>query len=100
MSSSWFVSRHRGAKDWMERQGWSVDYQVDHLDPAEVAPGDLVCGTLPVHLAAELCALGAHYYHLVLDLPADARGRELTAEELCQYGARLVQFQVMVPERV
>jgi CRISPR-associated protein Csx16 len=95
MSSSWFVSRHQGAKEWLERQGWPVERQVSHLHPAEVSAGDQVYGTLPVHLAAELCARGARYYHLILDLPANARGRELTADELDQYGARLVRFQVV-----
>lgn len=95
MSISWFVSRHQGAKEWLERQGWPVERQVSHLLPEEVSAGDQVFGTLPVHLAAELCARGARYYHLILDLPAHARGRELTADELDQYGARLVRFQVV-----
>jgi CRISPR-associated protein Csx16 len=95
MSISWFVSRHQGAKEWLERQGWPVERQVSHLLPAEVSAGDQVYGTLPVHLAAELCARGARYYHLILDLPANARGRELTADELDQYDARLVRFQVV-----
>lgn len=94
MSSSWFVSRHPGAKEWLVRQGMLVERQVSHLHPAEVSAGDRVFGTLPVHLVAELCAGGAHYYHLIIDLPASGRGRELTADEMEQYGARLVRFQV------
>jgi CRISPR-associated protein Csx16 len=70
MSSSWFVSRHPGAKEWLVRQGRQVEHQVSHLHPAEVSAGDKVNGTLPVHLAAEICARGAHYYHLIIDLPA------------------------------
>lgn len=88
----WFVSRHSGAREWLERQGVYVDQQVAHLDPSEVGPGDQVYGTLPVHLAASLCARGACYYHLILDLPFDMRGRELTADELDRCGARLVRF--------
>lgn len=92
MGSSWFVSRHAGAREWLERQGWPVDRQVEHLSPAQVAAGDRVYGTLPVHLAAALCARGAQYHHLILDLPVEARGRELTADELERFGARLVRF--------
>ncbi len=92
MGSSWFVSRHVGAREWLERQGWPVDRQVEHLSPAQVAPGDRIYGTLPVHLAAALCARGAQYHHLILDLPVEARGRELTADELERFGARLVRF--------
>ncbi len=91
----WFVSRHEGARVWLERQGRVVDRQVDHLDPGEVGEGDVVYGTLPVHLAAALCARGAQYHHLILDLPVTARGRELTADELDLYGARLVRFEVV-----
>lgn len=94
MSKRWFVSRHEGARQWLERQGWGVDQQVAHLQPADVAAGDFVYGTLPVQLAAELCERGVRYYHLTLDLPAEARGRELTADELDLYGARLERFHV------
>ncbi len=90
----WFVSRHPGAYEWLETQGYRVDRRVEHLDPEQVAPGDLVCGSLPVHLAAQLCARGAHYLHLSLDLPAEVRGRELSATELERYGARLTCFEV------
>ncbi|WPP46915.1 CRISPR-associated protein Csx16 [Pseudomonas sp. AN-1] len=92
MSKCWFVSRHAGAREWLERQGWTVDRQVAHLDPEQVGAGDVVYGTLPVHLAAELCARGAQYHHLILDLPAEARGCELSADELERFGARLVRF--------
>lgn len=65
-----------------------------HLDPALLAPGDLVIGTLPLHLAAAACARGARCLCLVVDLPAGARGRELSAAELDAYGARLEEFVV------
>ena len=56
------------------------------------APGDTVIGTLPVNLVARVCARGGRYLHLSLDLPAEARGRELTADELERYGARLEAY--------
>jgi CRISPR-associated protein Csx16 len=90
--TTWFVSRHPGAVDWARQQGLAVNRWVPHLNPQEVQPGDVVAGTLPVHLAAQICARGAQYLHLILDLPPHARGRELRAEELQVYGARFVSY--------
>ena len=67
---------------------------VPHLDPSTVAPGDVVMGTLPVHLAAEICDRGARYLHLTLDLPPQARGRDLSADEMERFGARLTEYLV------
>lgn len=92
--TTYFVSRHPGARQWAGRRGIAVDKVLAHLDPAQVASGDTVIGTLPVNLAAEVCVRGARYLNLSLDLPADARGRELTADELESNGARLEPFLV------
>jgi CRISPR-associated protein Csx16 len=91
----WFVSRHPGAVAWAARQGLAVDRWVPHLQVEEVQPGDTVAGTLPVQLAADVCARGARYLHLSIDLPAELRGRELDADELAHHGARLEGFDVL-----
>ncbi len=90
----WFVSRHPGAVAWAERHGIAVDRQVAHLDVEAVQAGDVVIGTLPVHLAAEVCQRGARFLNLSLDIPPEARGRELSADELEAFGARLEEFHV------
>ena len=92
--TNWFVTRHPGAVEWAARKGLHIDRHVTHLDPDTVAPGDTVIGILPVHLVARLCVRGARYLHLSLDLPATARGRELSADELEAHGARLQAFIV------
>ena len=92
--TTWFITRHPGARQWAETQGLAIDRHAIHLDPAEVAPGDTVIGTLPVHLAAEICQRGARYFNLSLDLPASARGRELAVDELQAYKARLEAYNV------
>lgn len=89
-----FVSRHPGALDWAAGEGLVVDRVVAHLDPAILQPGDVVIGTLPIHLAARVCARGGRYLHLSLELPPDWRGRELSAADLRRFGARLEEFRV------
>lgn len=88
-----FVSRHPGAVEWAVSQNITVDKLVAHLTVSEVDRGDVVIGSLPVNLAAEVCARGARYLHLSLDLPPDARGIELTAEAMRRYGARVEEYR-------
>lgn len=92
--TTFFVSRHLGARDWAAAEGIAVDEVIAHLDMARVRAGDVVIGSLPVNLAAEVCARGARYLHLSLDLPAEARGIELTAEAMRRYGARVEEYRV------
>ena len=92
--STLFISRHLGALEWAMRQGLWIDRRVVHLDPADVSSGDTVIGSLPVHLVADVCARGARYLHLALDVPEHARGRDLTADELERFAARLESFLV------
>lgn len=92
--TTWFISRHPGALQWMLAHGPAFDHHVSHLDTARIQPGDTVIGSLPVNLAAEVCARGAQYWHLSLRVPAQARGQELSADELQALGARLERFTV------
>lgn len=89
----WIVSRHSGALEWLQRQGIKADRQVTHLDISRVAAGDRVIGSLPVGMIADVCALGASYFHLDLTLRPEQRGRELSADEMDAAGARLVQYE-------
>lgn len=93
----WFVSRHPGAVEWALRQGLAIDRWVPHLCTKAVAPGDIVAGTLPVQVAADVCRKGARYLNLSIDLPAEMRGRELAADEMERFDARLENFQVKRP---
>jgi CRISPR-associated protein Csx16 len=92
--TTFFITRHPGAREWAREEGIAIDRLVDHLDPEDVQPGDTVLGTLPVNLAAKICAKGAKYFHLSLDLPAEWRGRELTAEDMRRFGAALAEYRV------
>ena len=94
--TTWFISRHPGARDWAERESLNIDRYCAHLDPQEVEFGDTVIGSLPVHLAAAVCARGARYFNLSLDLTAAARGKELSAGELETFNARIEEYEVRV----
>lgn len=92
--TTYFISRHPGAREWIAQQGVAADRLVAHLDVAIVKRGDTVIGSLPVNLAAEVCAGGARYLHLSLDLPHELRGKELTAADMRKYGARIEEYRV------
>ncbi len=92
--ASYFITRHPGARQWAEEEGIEVDQLLDHLDTARILPGDRVIGSLPVNLAAEVCARGARYLHLVLDLPRELRGRDLTAGDMRACGARTEEYTI------
>lgn len=97
--TTFFITRHPGAVEWAARQGIAVDRTVAHLNLDEIHAGDVVVGTLPVHLAAQVSTRGARYLHLVLDLPPDRRGLELTADDMMRYGARLEEYRVERTDR-
>lgn len=92
--TTWLISRHPGALDWIQRKNIAFDRHLTHLDTADIQPGDTVIGSLPINLAAQVCQRGAQYWHLSLHLPETARGRELSAEELNQFDATLEQFDI------
>lgn len=90
---TYFITRHAGAKDWAADQGFNAEI-IEHFMPDIVEDGDVVLGTLPIHLAARVCELGGRYFHLVLDIPAELRVKEMTAEMMRKCGAALQEFAV------
>ncbi|HYD32700.1 MAG TPA: CRISPR-associated protein Csx16 [Azospirillaceae bacterium] len=90
--TTYFVTRHPGAVEWAARRGL-VATMVDHLDVGRIAAGDVVMGTLPIQLAAEVCARGARYLHLEMTLPPDSRGIPLSADDMDRLGAPLVEYR-------
>ncbi len=92
--TTYLITRHPGAIEWAAQQGVRVDKLIAHLDPELIQPGDVVIGTLPVQLAADVCARGGRFFNLTLDVPPQFRGRELSADNLEAFGARLQAFEV------
>lgn len=91
--TTYFVTRHPGARDWAARQGLEAERR-DHLDPAEIRTGDIVMGTLPVHIVADIQSRGARYLHLELTVPLAQRGQDLSADDMDRFGARLTEYLV------
>jgi CRISPR-associated protein Csx16 len=92
--TTWFITRHPGAVEWAHAQHLEVDHFVAHLDVAAVQAGDTVMGSLPVHLAADVCKQGAQYWHLNIDIPAAFRGKELSLHDLQRFHAHLRPFRI------
>lgn len=92
--AKWLVSRHPGAIEWFSSQNIAYDNAVSHLDAAAVKNGDIVFGILPINLVHELNLIGARYFHIAIKLPPQLRGIELSASQLTQLGARLVEYRV------
>jgi CRISPR-associated protein Csx16 len=93
--TTYFISRHASAVAWANSQGVHVDQQLAHFDVSIVQAGDVVLGTLPVNLIAELNARGGRYLHLTLELPAELRGKELSVADMQAYGARLEEYRAV-----
>lgn len=93
----YFITRHPGAQEWAKRRGLDA-LVVSHFDPHQVEAGDIVLGTLPVHLACQVCEAQAYYYHLTLDIPASERGQEMTADRMEALGAKFERFTVRRPQ--
>lgn len=92
--TTYFVTRHPGAVEWASNNGFNAVELVAHFDPSVVNVGDKIIGSLPVNLASDVCERGGEYHHLVLTVPADARGRELSADDLESFGATVRQFTI------
>lgn len=93
----WLITRHPSARAWVEHVGITYDRFLEHLDTRKVMTGDIVIGSLPVHLAAEVCSHGARYLHLTLTLDREGRGLELDEEAMMRFGARLQEYVITQP---
>lgn len=91
---TYFITRHPGAVEWAQRNGFQDAETVAHFDPSVVKEGDQVIGTLPVHLACQVCENGGRYFHLSMAVPADRRGTEISADDMDAFGATVKEFKI------
>jgi hypothetical protein len=81
--------------------GQPVRVTYDRVKPAQ-RPGMAIIGHALARHAAEVCVYGdtAFYNVDISDMPFEARGGRLTANELASYGAKLVRYHVSLREIV
>ena len=65
-----------------------------HLDARQVTAGDTVIGTLPVHIAADICSRGARFFFLELHLELNQRGVELTESDMLKANCSVKEYFV------
>ncbi len=100
MSKCYLVTRHPGTIEWAANAGLRGEaLAIEDFDPAIVDAGDIVMGTLPMHLAARVSERGGLYWHLSIDVPHAWRGRELTSAQMNEFGARLESYHVRAQGR-
>lgn len=92
----YFVSRHAGAIEWVKNQNIHIDCFIEHLDLTNIhlTADDTVIGTLPVHLAAAVCATGAKFYFLQINASLAQRGKNLSADDMQIMNCSLHRFFV------
>lgn len=94
--TTYFITRHTGALDWAKLNGVHFDVHLEHLlNFDELNAGDVIIGTLPINIVADLNQMGVRYVHLSLNIPPHLRGVELTAEQLGECSASLEEFEVV-----
>ena len=91
---TYLVTRHSGAQEWANKNDIRYDCHLKHLDISKISFGDVVVGTLPINLAADVQARGARYLHISLNLPFGLRGKELSFEEMVRYDAKLQEYKI------
>lgn len=90
MTKRYLVTRHIGALYWNSQLKRDVD--LESLDPAIIKKGDIVYGTLPIGLAAEVIKRGGRFVNLTLNTPKELRGKELGSKQMSQSQARLEEY--------
>lgn len=89
------VTRHKGAIEWLKCKGHirEGDTILEEFKPEMVSEGDTVIGVLPLALAVQALERGARVYLLQLpQVPRELRGKELSVEEMDEYGTALCRF--------
>lgn len=76
------VSRHPATVDLLTKKLTHIDRIEKTLPLNDLKKGDCIYGNLTAHLIAQVNQKGARYFHVLLNLPLELRGKELNAEDL------------------
>ena len=82
------VTRHAGLVEWLKRRGIEGEV-VSHADEDTVR-GKLVYGVLPYRLAA----LADEFVEVSMNVPAELRGKELTADDIDGLNPQMTAWRV------
>lgn len=90
------VSRHAGAVQWLRNVLQAPQAEcVAHMDGTDaLRRGDCVAGTLPLHIAAMLCARGVEVLGLDLPVSQAQRAQVFGADDMQRIGAHLTRYRV------
>lgn len=91
---TWIISRHPGAQTFLADLG-VTGKRLTHLNVEDVRAGDVVIGTLPLPMIAELCQRDVEYWHISLNVNAADRGKELSACQMKARGVRIERFHAL-----
>ena len=87
----YIVTRHKGAVEWI-REHYPIFNRfvvIPHITEEQVK-GSIIIGTLPVNLAV----LAKEYWHLSMMIPMEMRGKELTLEDMEEFGCQIVKYKI------
>lgn len=83
------VTRHPGLVEWLNKQG--IEGEVKASVTIDDIRGKHVIGALPAHIAQ----LAAYVTSVDYFCPFEMRGKDLTANQLDEYGAQLFDYRVV-----
>ena len=94
------VTRHTATVEWIKSTLLPTDEVsvVVHYAPGMEDSFDYVVGILPMNLVADMYVHNPQirYYQVVMDVPEEYRGKELTIEQMDAFNARFVHYYVEV----
>jgi len=93
--TTWVVTRHTGAIEWLKGSGVKADKVVTDLEINDPQKGDIIIGILPIQHVATLNQRGVRYFHICLELLPQDRAKELTAQQMRERSAELVEYQAI-----
>lgn len=85
------VSRHPGAIAWVKKHypAFKEFILLSRISEDQIK-GNTIIGTLPINLAV----LADEYWHLSMSVPYYMKGKELTVQDMEEYGCNLVKYKI------
>lgn len=93
--TTYIVSRHDATTQWILNNlphGTTTAVHMKHFELQQVQKGDIVIGVLPIHIIAQITAIGAIFYSFEINTPFHLRGVELTLQQVENLSPKLVQY--------